>query len=47
MMMCFKSSLGAKTEEGKDLMNRLLTKSQEQIRNGEAMSKIKNKFALK
>jgi len=41
------------TEEGKDLINRLLEKSQEQVRNGEvisfdeAMSKIRNKLALK
>jgi hypothetical protein len=41
------------TEEGKDLILRLLEKSQEQARNGEvisfddAMAKIKNKFALK
>jgi hypothetical protein len=47
MMMRFKCGLGAITEEGKDLMDRLLAKSQEQIRNREVMSKIKNKFALK
>lgn len=41
------------TDEGKDLILKLLEKSQEQARNGEvisfddAMAKIKNKFALK